>query len=434
VTEATTALPADVRGPIRAGLLVIAATVVAFTVWSVVAPLSAAVIAQGFVKSDTNRKSVQHLEGGIVQRINVRDGDRVTQGQVLLELGSTQITANAAVYGGQLDARQVRAVRLRAERDNVASLDIPEPMRSRAGEPGIQAILESEQRAFDSGRTLLQTQQRLLTAQISEVDEQIVALDSQVAAQTRAASLMAEELETNRGLLAAGFISRPQLLGLERQLEMYRAAISEQTAASHSARQRRQDLDLRRQNSVAERRQRAALELASVEAEIDDLLGRDVAARDAVSRLEVRAPMTGTVVNLKVFSVGGVIMSGQPLMDILPAEDDLVIEAMADVSDADDLREGLPVEVRFSGLPARDIAPLGGTLDYVSADRVEDPRSGVPHFVIRVRIARDELGKLPVPAKAGVPVEVYVQLGERSPMDYLLSPLTHSLRHSLREP
>jgi HlyD family type I secretion membrane fusion protein len=428
------ALPADVRGPIRAGLLVIGATVGAFVLWSLVAPLSAAVIAQGFVKSDTNRKSVQHLEGGIVQRINVRDGDRVEQGQVLLELGSTQITANAVVYGGQLDARQVKAVRLRAERDNVASLDLPEPIRSRAEEPAMRAILESERRAFDSGRTLLQTENRLLTAQIAEVDKQIVALDNQVAAQTRAASLMAEELETNRGLLAAGFISRPQLLGLERQLEMYRVAISEQTAAMHAARQRRQDLDLRLQNSLAERRQRAALELANVEAEIDDLLGRGVAARDAVSRLEVRAPIAGTVVNLKVFTVGGVISSGQPLMDILPAEDDLVIEALADVRDADDLREGQPVEVRFSGLPARDVAPLGGTLDYVSADRVEDPRSGLPHFVIRVRIARDELGKLPVPAKAGVPVEVYVQLGERSPMDYLLSPLTHSLRQALREP
>jgi HlyD family type I secretion membrane fusion protein len=428
------ALPADVRGPIRAGLLVIGATVGAFILWSVVAPLSAAVIAQGFVKSDTNRKSVQHLEGGIVQRINVRDGDRVEQGQVLLELGSTQITANAVVYGGQLDARQVKAVRLRAERDNVASLDLPEPIRRRAGEPAMRAILESERRAFDSGRTLLQTENRLLTAQIAEVDKQIVALDNQVAAQTRAASLMSEELETNRGLLAAGFISRPQLLGLERQLEMHRVAISEQTAAMHAASQRRQDLDLRLQNSLAERRQRAALELANVEAEIDDLLGRGVAARDAVSRLEVRAPIAGTVVNLKVFTLGGVISSGQPLMDILPAEDDLVIEAMADVRDADDLREGQNVEVRFSGLPARDVAPLGGTLDYVSADRVEDPRSGLPHFVIRVRIARDELGKLPVPAKAGVPVEVYVQLGERSPMDYLLSPLTHSLRQALREP
>lgn len=428
------ALPADVRGPIRAGLLVIGATVGAFILWSVVAPLSAAVIAQGFVKSDTNRKSVQHLEGGIVQRINVRDGDRVEQGQVLLELGSTQITANAVVYGGQLDARQVKAVRLRAERDNVASLDLPEPIRRRAGEPAMRAILESERRAFDSGRTLLQTENRLLTAQIAEVDKQIVALDNQVAAQTRAASLMSEELETNRGLLAAGFISRPQLLGLERQLEMHRVAISEQTAAIHAARQRRQDLDLRLQNSLAERRQRAALELANVEAEIDDLLGRGVAARDAVSRLEVRAPIAGTVVNLKVFTLGGVISSGQPLMDILPAEDDLVIEAMADVRDADDLREGQNVEVRFSGLPSRDVAPLGGTLDYVSADRVEDPRIGLPHFVIRVRIARDELGKLPVPAKAGMPVEVYVQLGERSPMDYLLSPLTHSLRQALREP
>jgi len=428
------ALPADVRGPIRAGLLVIGATVGAFILWSVVAPLSAAVIAQGFVKSDTNRKSVQHLEGGIVQRINVRDGDRVEQGQVLLELGSTQITANAVVYGGQLDARQVKAVRLRAERDNVASLDLPEPIRRRAGEPAMRAILESERRAFDSGRTLLQTENRLLTAQIAEVDKQIVALDNQVAAQTRAASLMSEELETNRGLLAAGFISRPQLLGLERQLEMHRVAISEQTAAMHAASQRRQDLDLRLQNSLAERRQRAALELANVEAEIDDLLGRGVAARDAVSRLEVRAPIAGTVVNLKVFTLGGVISSGQPLMDILPAEDDLVIEAMADVRDADDLREGQNVEVRFSGLPSRDVAPLGGTLDYVSADRVEDPRSGLPHFVIRVRIARDELGKLPVPAKAGMPVEVYVQLGERSPMDYLLSPLTHSLRQALREP
>jgi HlyD family type I secretion membrane fusion protein len=434
MTEAAASLAADVRGAIRAGLVVIGATVGAFAAWSVLAPLSAAVIAPGFVKSDSNRKSVQHLEGGIVRGIRVRDGDRVAAGQVLLELGSTQITATAAVYGGQLDARQVRAVRLRAERDNVAVLTMPPPLASRAGEPELRALVESEQRAFDSGRALLATQQRLLAAQVAQVDEQILALDSQIAAETRAARLMEEELVANRGLLAKGYVSRPQLLTLERQLENYRAAISEHTAEGHAARQRRHDLELRRQNAVAERRQRAALELANVEAEIDDLLDRAVAARDAVSRLEVRAPLTGTVVDLRVFTVGGVVTPGQPLMDIVPADDDLVIEAMADVRDADDLREGLPVEVRFSGLPSQTVVPLGGTLDYVAADRVADPRSGVPHFVIRARIARGELAKLPVPVKAGMPVEVYVQLGERSALDYLLSPLTQGLRRALREP
>jgi HlyD family secretion protein len=139
-------------------------------------------------------------------------------------------------------------------------------------------------------------------------------------------------------------------------------------------------------------------------------------------------------VDLKVFTVGGVVAPGQPVMDILPAEDALVVEAMADVRYSDDLREGLPVDVHFSGLPARDVEPLAGTLDYVSADRVEDPRSGTPHFVIRARIARGELAKLPVPVKAGMPVDLYVQLGERTALDYLLGPLTHGLRRALREP
>lgn len=434
MTERTTTPAVDIRSPIRAGLAVIAATVLAFALWATLAPLSAAVIASGYVKSDSNRKSVQHLEGGIVRRILVRDGALVQEGQILLELASTEITATATVYGGQLDARETRAARLRAERDDAPEIDLPESLAARALEPEVRALVDSEQRVFDSGRAMLENQQRLLAAQIEQIDAQIAALDRQIEAEHRASRLMEEELEANRNLHAKGYVNRPQLLSLERELENYRAAISEHTAEAHAARQRRFELDLRRQNATAERRQRAAVELAGVEAEIDDLLGRTLAAQEAVSRLQVRAPIGGTVVDLKVFTVGGVVAPGQPVMEILPAEDALVVEAMADVRYADDLRQGLPVDVHFSGLPARDIEPLAGVLDYVSADRVEDPRSGEPHFVIRAHIARDELGKLPVPVKAGMPVEVYVQLGERSALDYLLSPLTHNLRRALREP
>jgi len=424
----------DARWPIRAGLLVIAVTLCAFTLWASLAPLSAAVIASGYVKSDSNRKSVQHLEGGIVRRILVRDGALVQEGQVLLELASTEITATATVYGGQLDARETRAARLRAERDDAREIELPESLAARATEPEVRALVDSEQRVFDSGRALMENQQRLLAAQVEQIDAQIAALDRQIEAEHRASRLMQEELDANRNLHDKGYVNRPQLLSLERELENYRAAISEHTAEAHAARQRRFELDLRRQNAVAERRQRAAVELAGVEAEIDDLLGRTLAAQEAVSRLQVRAPIAGTVVDLKVFTVGGVISPGQPVMDILPAEDVLVVEAMVDVRYADDLREGLPVDVHFSGLPARDVEPLAGVLDYVSADRVEDPRSGEPHFVIRARIDRGELAKLPVPVKAGMPVEVYVQLGERSALDYLLAPLSHSLRRAMREP
>ena len=424
----------DIRWPIRGGLAVIAATIAALSLWAALAPLSAAVIASGYVKSDSNRKSVQHLEGGIVRRILVRDGDQVDDGQVLIELASTEITATATVYGGQLDARETRAARLRAERDDASEIELPAVLAVRAAEPEVNAFVDSEQRVFDSGRTLLENQQRLLAAQIEQIDAQIAALDRQIEAEHRASRLMQEELDANRSLHDKGFVNRPHLLSLEREFENYRAAISEHTAESHAARQRRFELDLRRQNAAAERRQRAAVELAGVEAEIDDLLGRTLAAQEAVSRLLVRAPIGGTVVDLKVFTVGGVVAPGQPVMDILPTEDALVVEAMADVRYADDLREGLPVDVHFSGLPARDVVPLAGVLDYVSADRVEDSRTGEPHFVIRAHIARDELGKLPVSVKAGMPVEVFVQLGERSALDYLLSPLTHNLRRALREP
>lgn len=434
MTELTATDHAELRWPIRGGLAVIIVTLLSFALWAMLAPLSAAVIAPGFVKSDSNRKSVQHLEGGIVRRILVRDGDRVEAGQVLLELASTEITAAATVYGGQLEAREARAARLRAERDDAASIEIPAALSARADDPEVRSLLDSERRAFDSGRALLDNQRRLLAAQIDQIDSQIRALERQIEAEQRASRLMEEELEANRNLVQKGYVNKPQLLALERGLENYRAAISEHTAEAHAAQQRRFELELRRQNATAERRQRAAVELAGVEAEIDDLLGRTLAAQEVVSRLQIRAPIAGTVVDLKVFTIGGVVAPGQPVMDILPAEDALVVEAMADVRYADDLREGLPVDVHFSGLPARDIEPLAGTLDYVSADRVEDNRSGEPHFVIRANIARGELAKLPVPVKAGMPVDVYVQLGERTALDYLFGPLTHGLRRALREP
>ncbi len=424
----------DTQHCINWGLGIIVVSLVSFVLWTALSPLSAAVIAVGYVKSDSNRKSVQHLEGGIVRRILVRDGDVVKEGQVLVELASTEITATASVYGSQLDARQARAARLRAERDDIAHISFPDSLSKREHMPEVKALLDSERRAFDSGKLLLTNLNSLLTEQMGQIDEQVAALQKQIEAKQRAADYMQEELVANRNLHEKGFISRPQLLSLERDLENYRASISEFTAESHAASQRRIDLNLRLQNAIAERRQRAALELSTVEAEIDDLIGRTIASSDAVSRLQIRAPISGTVVDLKLFTIGGVVAPGQPVMDILPAEDALVVEAMADVRYGDDLQDGLPVDVHFSGLPARDAEPISGKVTYVSADRVVDPRSGEPHFVLRASIEKSELDKLAVPVKPGMPVEVFVQLGARSALDYMLSPLTHSLRRAMREP
>lgn len=422
---------------IRGGLLVIGAAVLGFGIWSAVAPLSAAIIAPGVVKVERNRKTVQHQEGGIVKAILVKDGDRVRAGQTLVVLEDERVAASVEVLRGQIDAEQAKTARLEAEREYRPALAFPAELQERArANPKLAELLASEAGFFKAKRDALEDQQRLLRSQIEESKRQVAALEHEVAAETTAIALMKEELEANRRLVDQGFVQKTRILGLQRSVAEYEARYGEHLADMSEARQRMADLELRIVNLRNSYIQQAADELTMTRNRLFDLQERLRPSLDAQARQKIVAPVAGEVVDNKVHTVGGVIGPREPIMDIVPLENPLIVEAQVGVEDIDELRVGMEAEVMLSAYKRRTTPMVHGKVSYVSADRLVERTSGKPYYVAHVTVDEASLAQAGAGIKlsAGMPAEVYIRTRERTALDYLLEPVTDTLRRSLREP
>ena len=424
---------------IRAGVFVLLGTLGLVAAWATTAPLSGAVIAIGRVKSDGDRRPVQHLEGGIVRAVHVRDGERVEAGALLVELQRSDVAAAAGVFEGQQDSTRARAARLTAERDAASEVVFPEDLLATASrdEPTAR-LLEAERQAFAAGAASYRSQVELLKAQAVQVDEQVRALESQIAAAERATELAGQELGNQRTLEEGGFVQRSQRMRAERDFEESRVRVAERRAELAVARQRGLDLRLRLRQTALDRTQTAAQNLTVTEAGLRDLKDRVAASGEVMDRLQIRAPMAGVVVDLRVHSAGAVVAPGELLLDLVPDNVPLLVEADVDVQYADKIAVGQPADVFIVGRAARETAPLPGRVDYVSADRIVDSRTGRAAFVVRVQVdvvaARAAGIPFGAPPRAGEAVEVFVRTAERTALDYFMQPLKAQLRRAMREP
>ena len=424
------------RRIIWTGLIVILVAFLGVGGWMAAAPLSGAVIAPGVVKVDTNRKTVQHQEGGIVKKILVRDGDQVKAAQTLIVLDDVRVDSALDLTRTELDGELARNARLTAERSLADNITYPKELTVRHGEPRVTDLIHKENALFTVRRGVLNSQIELLHNQIRETEAEITALDQQQKADDNAIRLQREELAANESLIKEGFVSKTRLLGLQRSVAEYEAKRGEAQADLAKARQKVAELELRILTLRNDNMKQATDELKESTTKVFDLQERLRPSKDAAERQLIAAPLAGTVVDLKVTTVGATIGPREPLLDIVPEKADLIVEAHVRPEDINYVHAGSDADVRLTAFKQRITPVVPGTLVYVSPDRLADrSNSAPPYYVAHVKITADALQQAgDLTLQAGMPAEVFVKTAARTPLQYLFDPVTGYIRRAMREP
>ena len=412
------------------GIVVIVVFIGGFGAWGALASLDTAAIAQGRVSVHGKRKTAEHLEGGIVSDILVEEGDVVEAGQTLIVLDDTQSRASFSLLENQYNATAALRSRLQAERDGLAEIPWLERLREGAGS---KDFLEVQQRIFKARRRSLDNRAAIFRQRIAQSRAEVAGLEEEIDAQDQQIDLLEDELGGLGDLVAQGYEVKTRYLGLQRaRMEIIgararnRAQIARVRRSIGETQLEIAELGNAHLNEVME-------ELRASEARMSDLRERLSAARDVLLRTRVTAPVAGTVMDLRVFTRGGVVGPGEPLMDIVPAGDRFIIETRIDPMDIDVVHPDLPAQVRLTPFSHLATPILAGKVVQVSADSLVDERTGTLYFEARVALDPDQPQLRNLTLRPGMPVEVMIVTGKRTPIDYLLNPVVTSLRRALRE-
>lgn len=419
---------------IRAGLAGIALLGLALAVWLWLAPLGGAAIAPGVVKIDMNRKTVQHQEGGLVSEILVRDGVKVKAGQPLIVLKDIRVDASNELVQTQLDVEVAKAARLTAEQTWAATVAFPKALTAREADPRVAEVLKRETTVFRTRREAFNNQVALIRTQIKETEGEIRARHEQLKADATAIRLQREELEANEGLLEQGYVSKTRLLTLQRSVAELESRRGENESELARARQKTADLELRAETLRSTFMQEAAAELRQTTAQIFDLRERVRPAQDAEQRQRITAPIDGEVVDLRFTTVGAVIGPRDPILDIVPENPDLIVEAHVRPEDISFVGADARADVRLTAFRQRITPTVSGTVTYVSADRLMDKATNTAYYLAHIRVTPEalrEAGDLRL--QAGMPAEVFIQTTPRTALQYFLDPISGFLQRSMRE-
>lgn len=428
------ALPSNPRPAILAGIVVLALVVFGIGGWSASAPLSSGVIAPGVVIFEGRRQKVQHLEGGIVAEIYVREGSEVERGDLLFRLDTTQISSRVARVRNLLFVNEAQSARLTAEINQANEVTFPESLVRDAEQWDWNDILERERAVFEERRRSLAGQIELLEAKAEQFMTEIGGLDAQEAAQNDQLQLLSREITDLRTLLENELVPRSRVTSLEREAARLRGLNGEIVARRARAFESISESRLQAEQLRQEFRQEVVSLMRETENEISDLREQLLAATDILSRTNIYAPETGRVQNVSISTIGSVIQPGQPLLEIAPSDDRLIVEARVAPQDIDSVSIGQQAEVRISALNLRMTPAVFGEVRSVSGDRLVDERAQAEYFLVQINIAPDELEKLGEQRiLAGMPTEVVLPTGERTLINYLISPLTDALRRGLLE-
>ena len=405
-----------------------------FGAWAVFAPLDSAAIASGTLAVENNRKVVQHLEGGIVKEILVRDGDAVKAGQSLIRLVGIQPRAQLQLIRGQRNALLARAARLRAERDGNAGLSFPEELTAQGDDPRVQESMLGQLNIFEARRDAIEGQRQILGQRVAQFREEIVGVQAQIRSADEQLVLIEDELTGLQTLFAKGLTPKSRLLALQRRKAEIQGERGQNLSAIARAKQNITEAEIRIFELRTEQVSEVVSELREVETELLDLQERLGAAEDVQRRTDVISPADGVVVDMQITNVGAVIQPGERLLDVVPGNEKLVIDARVTPTDIDVVHPGLPAQVRLVAFNQRITPTVEGTVASVSADRLIDEATGESYFTARIEISNpddptlDGLVLLP-----GMPAEVLIRTGERTLLQYLVSPVQQSFTRSLTE-
>lgn len=420
--------------PARIGFRVVLIFFVGSFTWASLAPLVGGAVAPGQISPDGHARRVQHLEGGIVEQLLVRDGDVVKKGQPLIRLSSAKVAADHAQLSHRRRVLTASLARLRAEQIDAAAVTFPVDLVEDPS-PETAALIEGQAGLFASRRDHHETRRRVLHQKIEQLREEIAGHNEQSRSVDAQLGYLTEELIGKQRLLEQGLMAKPVVLQLQRheaELVGRRAAL---TASIAGALQGIGEAELQLAAFQAERREQIAAKMDEIRGELAEIEKKLSASEDVMARLVVAAPVSGVVLNMSHNTVGGVVKPGEPLLNIVPSDEKLVIDARVAPVDIDVVRAGLDAKINLSAFSAYEVPQISGTVQSVSADRLGDDAQNQPYFLAKVEVNSNELKRLAPSAEliAGMPAEVLIVTGKRTMLEYLMEPLLASLRRSLRE-
>jgi HlyD family type I secretion membrane fusion protein len=427
--------PSDsIRGPLIAGATVAALFFGGLGTWAVTAPLNAAVVGDGQVKVEGNRKSVQNLDGGIVKSVRVREGERVAKGDVLVVLDDSTLKSQFDGLAKQQVMLEATEARLVAEQTSAGRIMFPPQLLDDRDTPYAATAMASQEREFNARKAALSGQENVLRQRIAQLQAEIAGAQSLLAGYRAELASATAERDSFAQLAGQQLVARSRLFEIERTASGLEGQIGNTEATIAKDGKSIAEMEAQIAGLHTDRDARIAQDLRDTRLKLVDVGPRLESVRASLQRLVIRAPYAGKIVDLAVFSTGAVITPGEKILDIVPSGTPLTVEAHVGVADINVLKAGIPAEVRFPSFDPRTLPLIHGRVTMVSADRLTDTRTGAPYFLVDVDVDRDDLAaNRQIQLRPGMPATVVVTTEARTALDYLAGPLIRSFDHAFRQ-
>jgi protease secretion system membrane fusion protein len=426
----------DARSFSRIGWLIVLLGVGGFLLWGLLAPLDKGVPLSGTVAKESNRKAIQHQTGGTVKEILVKDGDVVKAGQVLVRMNGIVARSSYDTSEAQYLTARATEARLIAERDGLKTIKFPAELEQRRNEPRVAELMSMQSQLLTSRQMSLQNELGSLEENIAGLKEQIKSLEESRDSKKTQMGFLKEQLDGMRDLAKEGYVARNRLLDLERTYAQLSGAISEDIGNIGRTRRQVLEITMRRAQRGQDYQKEVRSQLSDVEREAESLAARMEGQKFELDNVEVKSPVSGTVTGLAVFTQGGVVPPGFKMMEIVPADDPLVVEGSLAVNLVDRVHPGLKTELIFAAFNANKTPHIEGEVEEVAADRTVDERTGNPYYKVRVRVTpagQKKIAANHMNVRPGMPVELFVKTGERTMMSYLFKPLVDRAHSAMSE-
>jgi HlyD family secretion protein len=431
-------LSPELRGMLRrqTAAIVIAALLLVAGLggWAMTTEFWGAVIAAGQLVVDTNVKKVQHPTGGVVGRLNVREGQAVKAGDIVVSLDDTQIRANRDIVVKALNELAARQAREEAERDGLDTVTFPNDLLARRSDPDVDKAVTGEQRQFEIRRTSREGQKAQLRERMIQLRQEISGYEAQITSKDKQIEWVGKELVGVYELWEKNLIPYTRVTSLEREKERLVGERGQLMAAIAQSKGKIAEIELQILQVDQDMRTEVGKDLAEIRARTAEMIERKVAAEDQLKRVDIRAPIDGVVLQLTVHTIGGVITAGEAIMLIVPQTDTLQVEAKISPQEIDQIRVGQSAVLRFVAFSQRTTPELNGRVIRISADVSEDAKTGARFYTIRLDVSPEEVARLgAVKLVPGMPVEALIQTSPRTVMSYLIKPLHDQLARAFRE-
>ncbi|MGZ8153587.1 MAG: HlyD family type I secretion periplasmic adaptor subunit [Methylovulum sp.] len=423
----------DDRPVSNIGIAVLVCTFGTLGGWGYLAPLDSAALAPGRVTVKSHSKTVQHLDGGIVSQLLAKDGDVVQEGDVLLRLDGTEVKAQLEILRGQQISLSAQIARLVAERDRQQQIVFPENLQD-LSDAHIAEARQGENQIFQTRKNTYEGETSVLKQRISQLSSKINGLQGQRSSKQQLMVSYADEVRDLKELLAEGFADKQRLRDIERSQSIATGETAQLTSEIAGNEIQIGETKLQILQLQKQFQEEVADKLSQVQSQLYDISQRVTAITDKVTRTEIKAPADGRVLGLSVHNVGGVITPGKPILDIIPQQEELIIEAQVSPIDIDRVSTGLVAEVRFSAFKQALTPKVEGKVINLSADRLTDERSGMPYYQAQIELTPESYRKLGgLELLPGMPAEVFINTGERTVFEYLMQPITNAFARAFIE-